>query len=109
MLTWRGSSVDDQDQADTDDAERLVAGTLTAAPTSRPSRQRTSLASLPPDAAAAVLAAVRGAQQHHANGTDDGSVPAAGGEAVRRASDYFLPVYHRHEVSVGSRDHAACA
>jgi hypothetical protein len=58
------------------------------------------LASLPPDAAAAVLAAVRGARQLSGNGPDGDSAPAAGGDGGAGASDYFLPVYRRHEIRV---------
>jgi len=54
------------------------------------------LATLPPDAAAAVLAAVRGARQH----PGDGSAPAPAGPRSTGPSDYFLPVYRRYEVSV---------
>jgi hypothetical protein len=60
------------------------------------------LAALPPEAAAAVLATVRGARQDAANGTD-GNAPApvpAGNAARSGPSDYFLPVYRRLEVSV---------
>jgi len=89
----------EQDPADTDGAEiRLPShgqgGGIPPDPTAE------ELASLPPDAAAAVLAAVRGARQHSGNGPDDGSAPAAGGDGGASASDYFLPVYRRHEVSV---------
>ena len=91
--------VDDQDQADTDGAEvRLPPHDQGEGVPPEPTADE--LASLPPDAAAAVLAAVRGARQHSGNGTDDGSVPAAGGDGGASASDYFLPVYRRHEVSV---------
>ncbi len=56
------------------------------------------LSSLSPDAASAVLAAVRGAHHLPEGGEGDTSTPA-----TRRgggASDYFLPVYRRHEVTV---------
>ena len=91
--------VDDQDQADTDGAEvRLPShGQGEGVP---PEPTADELASLPPDAAAAVLAAVRGARQRPGTGTEDGSVPAAGGDGGASESDYFLPVYRRHEVSV---------
>ena len=49
------------------------------------------------------LAAVRGARQRPGNGTHDGSAPAPagpGGAVGASPSDYFLPVYRRHEVSV---------
>lgn len=56
------------------------------------------LASLPPDAAAAVLSAVRGAQPHQPDGGGVAPPGPAGGR--RGSSDFFLPVYRRHEVSV---------
>ena len=58
------------------------------------------LASLPPTAAAAVLAAVRGARQHPDQGTDGGGTPTVKGKGGTGPRDYFLPVYRRHEVSV---------
>jgi hypothetical protein len=58
------------------------------------------LASLPPDAAAAVLAAVRGVRQDHGNGTHDDTSASSAGPGGAPQSDYFLPVYRRHEVSV---------
>ena len=36
----------------------------------------------------------------HGNGTHDGSSPPAAGAGGAPPSDYFLPVYRRHEVSV---------
>ncbi|MGH3402491.1 MAG: helicase-related protein [Streptosporangiaceae bacterium] len=61
------------------------------------------LATLPPDAAAAVQAAVRGVQPHPGNGAKTGSAATSaglGGRGGRRPSDFFLPVYRRYEVSV---------
>lgn len=56
------------------------------------------LASLPPDAAAAVLAAVRGArQQPRADARPSTGSEGATSEGPR---DYFLPVYRRHDISV---------
>jgi hypothetical protein len=91
--------VDDQDQADTVGAEvRLPShGQGGGVP---PEQTADELASLPPGAAAAVLAAVRGAQERPGTGTEDGSAAAAGADGGAGASDYFLPVYRRHEVTV---------
>jgi hypothetical protein len=89
------------DQAESDEPEAGPAphGQASSVP---PEPTAEELASLPPDAAAAVLAAVRGAQPS-CDGTDDGSAPAGGGHggtSGRSPSDYFLPVYRRHQVSV---------
>src|SRR5258708_2332565 len=88
-------------QPDTDDAGGLPPSPGEGADLP-PEPAAEELASLPPDAAAAVLATVRGARQHPGNGTHDGSAPAPAPGGARGAgpSDYFLPVYRRHEVSV---------
>lgn len=58
------------------------------------------LSTLPPDAAAAVLAAVRGVRRQSGNGTNnDSNLPPTHADGIGQ-SDYFLPVYRRHEVSV---------
>jgi hypothetical protein len=97
-----GSADDQPGQADTDDPGGLLPSTSQGVGIP-PEPTAEELASLPPDAAAAVVAAVRGARQRSGNGTHNGSAPAPagpGGAVGASPSDYFLPVYRRHEVSV---------
>lgn len=63
-----------------------------------PEPKAEDLASLAPEAAAAVLAAVRGA--HRGSEQENAGGAPAGASRGIGPSDYFLPVYRRHEVSV---------
>ncbi len=90
--------LDDDDQPDAGGAEAPAPPDVSGDGPPEPTAEE--LASLPPTAAAAVLAAVRGARQHPDQGTDGGRTPTVKGKGGTGPRDYFLPVYRRHEVSV---------
>ena len=96
---WNLSADDPLSQADQDEPGCLPQSSGQGANVP-PEPTPEELASLPPDAAAAVVAAVRGAQQHPGDGTSNGSPPTPTTPDGAGPRDYFLPVYRRHDISV---------
>jgi hypothetical protein len=83
--------------ADVADDPHLIGSDVADLPSEPTSEQ---LASLSPEVAAAVLAAVRGVGQRPQNDPHDDTERPPANPPSTGSSDYFLPVYRRHEVIV---------